>query len=74
MAKHERTLVRRPWDDVSPKVIAGALSGVTASGLVWAGTLVGFHLDPALAAVVVTIATAVAGYWKRDSTTGTAGG
>lgn len=66
MAKHETAPLTRPWLQVSPKVLAGALTGVTASGLVWAGALVGLDLDPALAGVLVTIAAAIGGYWKRD--------
>jgi hypothetical protein len=71
---HERRVkVNRNPRDVSRKVLAGALGGITVSGLVWAGGLAGLQVDPALAGVIVTTAAALAGYWKHDTKPDVAG-
>lgn len=64
-----KTVTKRAWHDVEPKVLAFLATGVTAGLVVEAGDYVGIHVSPALAVLVSTVVAAVAGYIKKSTST-----
>jgi hypothetical protein len=62
-----KTVTRRAWHDLEPKLIAFLASGLTATGLVEAAKYAGITLDPGQAGLVVLIVGVVAGYIKAST-------
>jgi hypothetical protein len=64
-----KTVTKRAWHDIEPKVLAFLATGVTAGVVVEAGDYAGIHVSPAIAVLVSTIVAAVAGYVKKSTST-----
>jgi predicted deacylase len=64
-----KTVTKRAWHDIEPKVLAFLATGLTAGVVVEAGDYVGIHVSPALAVLVSTVVAAVAGYIKKSTST-----
>lgn len=62
-----KTVTRRAWHDLEPKLIAFLASGLTATGLVEAAKYAGITLDPGQAGLVVLIVGGIAGYIKSST-------
>lgn len=62
-----KTVAKRAWHDIEPKVLAFLATGVTAGLVVEAGDYAGIHVSPALAVLVSTVVAAVAGYVKKST-------
>jgi len=62
-----KTVSKRAWHDIEPKVLAFLATGVTAGLVVEAGDYAGVHVSPAVAVLVSTIIAAVAGYVKKST-------
>jgi hypothetical protein len=64
-----KTVTKRAWHDIEPKVLAFLATGVTAGLVVEAGDYAGIHVSPAVAVLVSTIVASVAGYVKKSTST-----
>jgi preprotein translocase subunit Sec61beta len=64
-----KTVTRRAWHDIEPKVLAFLATGVSAGLVVEAGDYAGIHVNPSLAVLISTIVAAVAGYIKKSTST-----
>lgn len=62
--------IRRAWSDLAPKLLAFLTGGTAASAIVYAlDNYFGVALEPGLAALVVTVAATVLGYFVKDNVT-----
>lgn len=62
--------IRRAWSDLAPKLLAFLTGGTAASAIVYAlDNYFGVSLEPGLAALVVTVAATVLGYFVKDTAT-----
>lgn len=57
----------RAWGRLAPKLIVFLTTGLSATILISAADAFGFELEPGLAAVIVTVVSTVAGYFKADT-------
>lgn len=62
--------IDRAWKDFAPKVLAFLTGGTAATAIVaFLNTYAGVTLDPGLAALIVTLAGSILGYFVKDSAT-----
>lgn len=65
-----KTVTRRAWLDIEPKLLAFAATGLTATGLIAAADhYAGIHLNADQASLAVVIISAIAGYIKKTTST-----
>lgn len=69
-----KSVVRRDWNDLEPKLIAFLATGLTATGLVQFAAFLGVHPTPAQAALAVLVISSIAGYIKSSSSKDTISG
>jgi hypothetical protein len=62
------SVVTRAWNEFEPKVLAFAISGITAVGVVQWADYAGVHLTSEQASLGVLIVGAIAAYIKSSST------
>jgi energy-converting hydrogenase Eha subunit B len=59
--------ITRAWTDLAPKLLAFLTGGTAASAIVAAlDRYAGVHLEPGLAALLVTLAATLLGYFVKD--------
>jgi len=58
--------IQRAWGALAPKLVAFLATGLTVSGVLWAFQLVGLHVTPELATILVGGLSSVAAYIQRD--------
>lgn len=72
-----KTVATRAWHDLEPKVVAYLATGLTGTALIAGADYIGIKLDPSLAALIVILLGAIAGYIKSSTSktidAGTAG-
>lgn len=72
-----KTIATRAWHDLEPKVVAYLATGLTSTALIAFADYAGVRLDPSLAALIVILLGAIAGYIKSSTSktidAGTAG-
>lgn len=61
-----KQVVHRAWSDIEPKLIAVATTGVSAAAVTEVADYLGVDIQPALAVLIATILTAIAGYLKSS--------
>jgi hypothetical protein len=61
------SVVTRAWNEFEPKVLTFFAFGLTSAILIQWGSYVGWHPTPALAAVIVTVVSSLAGYLKSST-------
>lgn len=66
VAQISRTVVRRAWHDIEPKIQAGLLTGAFVTALIAEAGSAGIDVSPTLAALL-TAAASFAGGWLKSS-------
>ena len=61
------SILKRDWNDIEPKLLAFLATGLTATAVVSAGDYVGVHLPDGVAALIVLVVGAIAGYVKSST-------
>lgn len=64
-----KTVTRRAWHDLEPKVLAFLATGLTVTGVIAAADYAGVHVSADQASLAVVIISAIAGYIKKSTTT-----
>jgi hypothetical protein len=63
-----KTVTRRAWSDIEPKLIAWGLTGVSATGIIsFASDYLHLHVTLWQAGLAVTIIGTIAGYLKKST-------
>lgn len=62
-----KDVTTRAWHDIEPKLIAWLTTGLTATGIIQYGDVVGVHITPAQGALAVVVVGTIAGYFKKSS-------
>jgi len=63
-----KTVIKRAWHDIEPKLIAWGLTGVTVSGIAgFANDYLHIHISPLQAGLAVSIIGSIAGYLKAST-------
>lgn len=62
-----KTVTRRAWTDLEPKVLAFLATGLTVTGIITAADYAGVHLSADQASLAVVIISAIAGYIKKST-------
>lgn len=62
-----KSVVKRDWNDLEPKLVAFLATGLTASGVIEAAKYAGITLDPGQAGLAVVLLSSIAGYIKSSS-------
>lgn len=57
----------RAWGRLAPKLLVFLTTGLSATILISIADSFGYELEPGLAAVIVTVVSTVAGYFKADT-------
>lgn len=61
------SVITRAWNEIEPKLIAVLATGLTATGLIQYGDILGVHLSAEQAGLAVLIVSAIAGYIKSST-------
>jgi hypothetical protein len=64
-----KTVTRRAWTDLEPKLIAFLATGLTVTGVITAADYAGIHINADQASLAVVIISAIAGYIKKSTST-----
>jgi hypothetical protein len=64
-----KNVTARAWNDIEPKLITWLTTGLTVTGIVQYGDVVGLHVAPAQAALAVVVIGTIAGYFKHSTST-----
>lgn len=64
-----KTVSRRAWLDLEPKLIAFLATGLTVTGVIKAAEYAGVHISADQASLAVVIISAIAGYIKKSTST-----
>jgi hypothetical protein len=62
-----KTVTRRAWSDIEPKVLAFLATGLSAGLVTEAANYVGVDINPGLAVVIATCVASIAGYLKKST-------
>lgn len=62
-----KTVLKRDWADLEPKILAFFSAGVSASVIIKFAEYFGVTLDPALAALIASALGLLAGYFKSGA-------
>lgn len=62
-----KTVTRRAWHDIEPKVLTFLATGLSAGLITEAANYVGVNVNPGLAVVISTCVASIAGYVKKST-------
>lgn len=62
-----KSVIKRDWNDLEPKLVAWLAAGLTTSGVIEVAKYAGVTLDPGQAGLVVLIIGSIAGYITKSS-------
>jgi hypothetical protein len=62
-----KTVTRRAWHDIEPKVLTFLATGLSAGLVTEAANYVGVSINPGLAVVISTCVASIAGYLKSST-------
>lgn len=62
-----KTVAKRAWHDIEPKVLTFAATGLSAGLVTEAANYVGVSINPGLAVVISTCIASIAGYLKSST-------
>ena len=63
-----KNVTKRAWNDLEPKLVTWLTSGLTVTGIIQYGDVVGVSITPAQGALLVVIIGTIAGYFKHSTT------
>lgn len=62
-----KNVTARAWNDLEPKLITWLTTGLTVTGIIQYGDVVGVHITPAQGALAVVVIGTIAGYFKHST-------